>query len=156
MCLIYAAMMSWGGCLLTESEIFVLSAENRQILLKISVIPILLTFIYLVALNLLVNNQLNSWSNSSLWPVLDRRPKVYGRSRRFRTYGYGYGGRSLRPFLRPKVLFVVFLGLFPKWRLISSFLVFFNTQVPLVMEKSLNWAQSDEKQFKNLELNSPI
>ena len=38
-----------------------------------------------------------------LVPVLDRRPKVYGRSRRFKTYGYGYGGRSLRPFLRPKV-----------------------------------------------------
>ena len=41
--------------------------------------------------------------------VLDRRPKFYGRSRRFNTYGYGYGGRSLRPYLRPKVLFVVFL-----------------------------------------------
>ena len=48
--------------------------------------------------------------------VLDRRPKVYGRSRRFETYGYGYGGRSLRPFLRPKVLFVIFFGFFPKWR----------------------------------------
>ena len=35
--------------------------------------------------------------------VLDRRPKFYGRSRRFKTYGYGYGGRSLRPFLGPKV-----------------------------------------------------
>ena len=35
-----------------------LFAENRQILLRISLIPILLTFIYLVALNLLVNNQL--------------------------------------------------------------------------------------------------
>jgi hypothetical protein len=39
--------------------------------------------------------------------VLDQRPKFYGRSRRFKTYGYG--GRSLRPFLRPKVLLVVFL-----------------------------------------------
>ena len=39
---------------------FISFAENGQILLKISVIPILLTFIYLVALNLLVNNQLNS------------------------------------------------------------------------------------------------
>ena len=47
--------------------------------------------------------------------VLDQRPKFYGSSRRFRTYGYG--GRSLRPFLRPKVLLVVFLVFYPKWRL---------------------------------------
>ena len=57
--------MSWVGCLLKKSELFILFAENSQILLKISVIPILLTFIYLVALNLLVNNQLNSSSNST-------------------------------------------------------------------------------------------
>ena len=44
---------------------FILFAENSQILLKNSVIPILLTFIYLVALNLLVNKQLNSLSNST-------------------------------------------------------------------------------------------
>ena len=44
-------MMSWVGYLLKDSEIFILFAENSQILLKISVIPILLTFIYLVALN---------------------------------------------------------------------------------------------------------
>ena len=55
--------MSWVGCLLIDSELFIIFAENSQILLKISVNPILLTFIYLVALNLLVNNQLNS----SLW-----------------------------------------------------------------------------------------
>ena len=36
-----------------------LICRKSQILLKISVIPILLTFMYLVALNLLVNNQLN-------------------------------------------------------------------------------------------------
>ena len=64
LCLIRAAMMSWTmswvGCLLKDSELFTLFAENSQILLKISVIPILLTFIYLVALNLLGNNQLNS------------------------------------------------------------------------------------------------
>ena len=36
---------------------FILFAENSQILLKISVIPILLTFIYLVALNLLNSKQ---------------------------------------------------------------------------------------------------
>ena len=60
-----SAMMSCIGCLLKDSELFVLFVENSQILLKISVIPILLTFIYLVALNLLVNNQLNSSSNST-------------------------------------------------------------------------------------------
>ena len=48
--------LSW----LFTNKIQSLFAENSQILLKISVIPSLLTFIYLVALNLLVNNQLNS------------------------------------------------------------------------------------------------
>ena len=52
--------ISWVGCLLKDWELFILFAENSQIFPKISVIPILLTFIYLVALNLLVNNQLNS------------------------------------------------------------------------------------------------
>ena len=52
--------MSWVGFLLTNSELFILFAENSQILLKISVVPILLTFMCLVALNQLVNNQLNS------------------------------------------------------------------------------------------------
>ena len=55
-----AAMMSWVGCLQRDSELFILFAENSQILLKISVIPILLTFIYQVALDLLLSNQLNS------------------------------------------------------------------------------------------------
>ena len=56
-----SSMMSWVGCLLKDSEVFfMLFAENSQILFKISVIPILLPFIYLVAINLLVNNQLNS------------------------------------------------------------------------------------------------
>ena len=60
--------MSWVGCLLTDSELFMLymQLENSQILLKISVIPIPLTFMHLVALNLVVNNQLNS----SLWQKL--------------------------------------------------------------------------------------
>ena len=55
-----AAMMSWVGYLLKDSEAFILFSENSQILVKISDIPILLTFMYLVVLNLLVNNQLNS------------------------------------------------------------------------------------------------
>ena len=41
-------MMRWVGCLLKNIELFILFSENSQILLKISVIPILLTFIYLV------------------------------------------------------------------------------------------------------------
>ena len=65
-----APMMSWVDCLLKYSELFILFAEKIQILLKISVIPIHLTFIYLVALNLLVNNQLNSSSNSSLRHII--------------------------------------------------------------------------------------
>ena len=51
-----SSTMSWVGCLLKDSELFILFVESGQILLKISVIPILLTFIYLVALNLLVIN----------------------------------------------------------------------------------------------------
>ena len=53
-------MMSWVGCLLKDSELFMSFSENSQTLLKI-----LLNFIYLVALNVLVNNQLNSSSNST-------------------------------------------------------------------------------------------
>ena len=33
--------MSWVDCLLKDSELFILFAENSQILLKISIIPIL-------------------------------------------------------------------------------------------------------------------
>ena len=59
--------LSWLS--LKDSELFILFEGNSQILLKISVIPILLTFIYLVALSLLVNNQLNSLFNSTHhWP----------------------------------------------------------------------------------------
>ena len=58
-----ATTISWVGWILKDSEPFILFAENSQILLKIYVIPILL--IYLVAHNLLVNNQLNSLSNST-------------------------------------------------------------------------------------------
>ena len=46
--------------------------------------------------------------------VLDRRPKFFHRSRRFKTYCYGYSGQSLRPFLWPKVLIVILLGFFSK------------------------------------------
>ena len=56
-------VLSWF--LLKDSEIFILFGENSQILFKIYIIPILLTFVYLVVLNLLVNNQLNSTSNST-------------------------------------------------------------------------------------------
>ena len=59
-----SSTMSWVGWLLKDLELFILFEGNCQILLKISVIPIFLTFIYLVAQNLLVNNQLNSLSNS--------------------------------------------------------------------------------------------
>ena len=55
-----SSTMSCVGCLLTDSELLILFAENSQILLKISVIPIHLICMYLVALKLLVNNQLNS------------------------------------------------------------------------------------------------
>ena len=60
-----SSTMSWVGRLLKDSEIFILFADNNQILLKISVIPILLTFMYLVALNLLIKNHLNSTQRST-------------------------------------------------------------------------------------------
>ena len=64
----FSLLMSWVGCLLKDSELLILFAENSQILLKISVIPILLTFMYyLVALSLLVRNQ----TNSSLRQIID-------------------------------------------------------------------------------------
>ena len=73
-----ASMMSWVRrwnelvvtCLLKDSKLFILFAKNSQILLKISVMPILVTLIFLVALNLLVNNQLNSSFNSSLRHII--------------------------------------------------------------------------------------
>ena len=39
--------LSWPVCLLTDSEVFILYAESSQILLKIYLILILLTFMYL-------------------------------------------------------------------------------------------------------------
>jgi hypothetical protein len=53
------------GCSLVDSELFILFAENSQIHTLNLGISILLTFMYLVALNLLVNNQLNSSLNST-------------------------------------------------------------------------------------------
>ena len=63
-----SSTMSWVGCLLKDSELFILFEENSQILLNFFLIPILLIFIYLVALNLLVNKpiQLIVQLNSSL------------------------------------------------------------------------------------------
>ena len=43
-----SSTMSWVGCLLKDSKLFILFAENSQILLKISVILNLLTFIYIM------------------------------------------------------------------------------------------------------------
>ena len=57
--------------------------------------------------------------------VLDQRLKFYGRSRRFKTYGCG--GRSLRPFLRQKVLLVVFLVFSKMETEIQAFLCFHYT-----------------------------
>ena len=57
---------------------------------------------------LIVRGDIELLINGNITAVLDRRPEFYGRSRRFKTYGYGYSGRSLRQFLRPKVLLAVF------------------------------------------------
>ena len=73
-----SSTMSWFGSLLKYSELFVLLAESSQIILKISVIlviPIVLTFNYLEALNLLVNNQLNS----SLQHIIVKDYKIFVR-----------------------------------------------------------------------------
>ena len=63
-----AAMMSrvrqWVELVFTK-RFRVFLSYLQKIAKSFSVIPILLTFMYLVALNLLVNNQLNSLSNST-------------------------------------------------------------------------------------------
>ena len=41
-----SSMMSWVVCLLQDSELLNLFAENSQILLKISVIPIFFKYIH--------------------------------------------------------------------------------------------------------------
>ena len=68
-----SSTMSWVGCLLTDSELFVLFAENSQIFLKISGIPIILTFTYLVALESVGKQptQLIVQLNSSLRQTID-------------------------------------------------------------------------------------
>ena len=58
-------MMRWVGCLLTDSELIVLFAENSQIFLKISVIPILSTFNYLAAHNCHKHNHIIKNSQSA-------------------------------------------------------------------------------------------
>ena len=55
--------------MLINSDFFFLFEENSQIFLKISVIPILLAFMYLVALNLLVFIQLSSSLRQIIVPV---------------------------------------------------------------------------------------
>ena len=70
-----AAMMSWVGCLLKNSELFILFAENSQILLKISVVPILLTGFILVALESVIKQltQLIVQLNSLLRQIIDSK-----------------------------------------------------------------------------------
>ena len=44
-----------------------------------------------------------------IYSVLNQRPKFYGHSRRFKTFGYGYDGRSFtvpNVWLQPKVKIV--------------------------------------------------
>ena len=60
-----SSTMSLIGCLLKYSELFIFFVENSQIFLKIFVIPILLTFIYLVPLTTDSFGKLNSSSNSA-------------------------------------------------------------------------------------------
>ena len=61
------------SCLLKDSELFTLFAENSQIILKISVTPIFLTFMYLVALESVSKQptQLIAQLNSSLRQIID-------------------------------------------------------------------------------------
>ena len=61
------------SCLLKDSELFILFAENSQILLKISFIRIFLTFMYLVALKSVSKQptQLIVQLNSSLRQIID-------------------------------------------------------------------------------------
>ena len=63
-------VQQWVERLLWSQSFLYLVAEYSQNILKISVIPIFLTSIYLVALNLLVNNQLNVQLNSSLRHII--------------------------------------------------------------------------------------
>ena len=65
-----SSTMSCFGFLLEDSELFILSAENSQILFKIPVIPNLLTFIYLVALVSKQPTQLIVQLNSSLRHII--------------------------------------------------------------------------------------
>jgi hypothetical protein len=90
-------------CTPMSLSLYLASIISQRSLLKIPVLKSLLllvretSFIFKMFIT-------KRWCCTS---VLDTRPKFYSRNRRFKTYAYGYGGQSLRPFLQPKDLFVV-------------------------------------------------
>ena len=53
-----SSTMKWVGCLLKDSKLIILFAENSQILLKISVMPILVTLIFLLKYG---SQEMGSW-----------------------------------------------------------------------------------------------
>ena len=100
----FRKVRAFSQLLLAITNIFFWMIKNAHLILSYNVMTfcnVLLSF---------MNSKSMSYSKFIKISVLDRRPKFYGRSWRFQTYGYG--GRSLRPFLRPKVLLVVFLAFF--------------------------------------------
>jgi hypothetical protein len=100
---IYPSVLQSSMCTPRSLSLYLASIISQRSLLKIPVLESLLllvretSFIFKMFIT-------KGWCCTS---VLDQRPKFYGRNRRFKTYTYGYDGQSLRPFLRPKVLFVV-------------------------------------------------
>ena len=56
--------LTWLDCLQIDSEGFIFFADINQILLKISCIPILLTFMYLCSSTLSENRVVNSLKSS--------------------------------------------------------------------------------------------
>ena len=101
----FRKVRAFSQLLLAITNIFFWMIKNAHLILSYNVMTfcnVLLSF---------MNSKSMSYSKFIKISVLDQRPKFYGRSRRFQTYGYG--GRSLRPNLRPKVLIVVKLS--TKW-----------------------------------------